>query len=81
MAMKTIGWIGLGNMGLPMVKNLLKAGFAVFVYNRTAAKAAPLVEAGASLAGSPRELWEKADTVITMARDAGFPLQAVTEEA
>jgi len=67
--MKTIGWIGLGNMGLPMVKNLLKAGFSVFVYNRTAAKAAPLVEAGASLAGSPRELWEKADTVITMVAD------------
>jgi len=69
MAMKTIGWIGLGNMGLPMVKNLLKAGFEVIVYNRTAAKAAPLVEAGASLAGSPRELWEKADTVITMVAD------------
>ena len=67
--MKKIGWIGLGNMGLPMVKNLLKAGFEVVVYNRTAAKAAPLVEAGASLAGSPRELWEKADTVITMVAD------------
>lgn len=71
MALKTIGWIGLGNMGLPMVKNLIKAGFEVFVYNRTAAKAAPLVEAGASLAGSPRELWEKADTVITMVADDG----------
>jgi len=69
MATKRIGWVGLGNMGLPMVKNLLKAGFEVIVYNRTAAKAAPLVEAGASLAGSPRELWEKADTVITMVAD------------
>ena len=67
--MKRIGWIGLGNMGLPMVKNLIKADFEVFVYNRTAAKAAPLVEAGASLAGSPRELWGKADTVITMVAD------------
>lgn len=56
-------------MGMPMVKNLLKAGFEVIVYNRTAAKAASLVEAGASLAGSPRELWEKADTVITMVAD------------
>src|SRR5882757_1230652 len=69
MAMKTIGWIGLGNMGMPMVKNLLKAGFEVIVYNRTTAKAAPLQELGASLAGSPRELWEKADTVITMVAD------------
>jgi len=69
MATKKIGWVGLGNMGLPMVKNLLKAGFEVIVYNRTAAKAAPLVEAGASLAGSPGELWGKADTVITMVAD------------
>ena len=67
--MKRIGWIGLGNMGLPMAKNLVRAGFEVIVYNRTAAKAAPLVEAGASLAGSPRELWEKADMVITMVAD------------
>jgi len=56
-------------MGLPMAKNLLKAGFEVIVYNRTAAKAAPLQEAGASLAASPGELWEKADTVITMVAD------------
>jgi 3-hydroxyisobutyrate dehydrogenase len=69
MATKRIGWIGLGNMGLPMAKNLLKAGFEVIVYNRTAAKAAPLQEAGASLAGSPGELWRKVDTVITMVAD------------
>jgi 3-hydroxyisobutyrate dehydrogenase len=69
MATKRIGWIGLGNMGQPMVKNLLKGGFEVVVYNRTAAKAAPLVEVGASLAGSPGELWEKADMVITMVAD------------
>src|SRR5260221_8594436 len=69
MATARIGWIGLGNMGLPMAKNLLKAGFEVTVYNRTAAKATPLQEAGAALAGSPGELWEKADTVITMVAD------------
>jgi len=69
MATKRIGWIGLGNMGMPMVKNLLKAGFEVSVYNRTVAKAAALVELGASVAGSPGELWEKADTVITMVAD------------
>src|SRR5260221_14063994 len=66
MATQRIGWIGLGNMGLPMAKNLLKGGFEVTVYNRSAAKATPLQEAGAALAGSPGELWEKADTVITM---------------
>src|SRR5260221_5709241 len=69
MATQRIVLIGLGNMGLPMAKNLLKAGFEVTVYNRTAAKATPLQEAGAALAGSPGELWEKADTVITMVAD------------
>jgi len=56
-------------MGVPMVKNLLKAGFEVTVYNRTAAKAAPLQEAGAKLAVSPAALWETADTIITMVAD------------
>ena len=69
MTTKRIGWIGLGNMGVPMVKNLLKAGFEVTVYNRTAAKAAPLQEAGAKLAASPAVLWETADTIITMVAD------------
>lgn len=69
MANQRIGWIGLGNMGIPMVKNLLKGGFEVAVYNRTAAKAAPVVEAGAVLVSSPKELWTNADTVITMVAD------------
>jgi 3-hydroxyisobutyrate dehydrogenase len=66
---KKIGWIGLGNMGVPMVKNLLKAGFEVTVFNRTAAKAAPLQEAGAKVAASPAALWDVADTIITMVAD------------
>ena len=44
-AMKeTIGFIGLGGMGLAMATNLVKAGFDVRVYNRTAEKARPLLE-------------------------------------
>jgi 3-hydroxyisobutyrate dehydrogenase len=66
-----IGWIGLGNMGMPMAKNLLKAGFEVTVYNRTAGKAAPLVEAGARLAVSAAAIWADADVVITMVSDDG----------
>src|SRR6185312_192348 len=66
---KRIGWIGLGNMGTPMALNLVKAGFEVAVYNRTAAKAAPLEAAGARLAKSPAELCERADVVITMVAD------------
>lgn len=43
--MKQIGFIGLGTMGAPMASNLLRGGFQVTVYNRTAAKCKPL-EAG-----------------------------------
>ena len=47
-AQATIGWFGLGRMGDAMVKRLLKGGFAASVWNRTAAKAAPLVEYGST---------------------------------
>ncbi|HEV3324539.1 MAG TPA: NAD(P)-dependent oxidoreductase [Puia sp.] len=69
MATKKIGWIGLGNMGVPMARNLVRAGYAVTVYNRTPAKTAVLVEAGAELAVSPQALWEAVDIVITMVSD------------
>lgn len=61
----TIGWIGLGRMGEAMVKRLLKAGHKVSVWNRTAAKAAPLLEYGATIAGSKQEL-AACDVVFTM---------------
>jgi 3-hydroxyisobutyrate dehydrogenase len=38
-----IGWIGLGNMGNPMVQNLLKAGYSVTVFNRSKDKEVPLI--------------------------------------
>ncbi|MFN3593404.1 MAG: NAD(P)-dependent oxidoreductase [Thiobacillaceae bacterium] len=52
--MDPIGFIGLGVMGQPMALNLLKAGYPLTVFNRTAARAAPLAEAGAQVAVSPR---------------------------
>jgi len=64
-----IGWIGLGNMGTPMVRNLLKAGFPVTVYNRTASRAEALVAEGAGFVTHPSELWDKADVLITMVAD------------
>ena len=64
-----IGWIGLGNMGTPMVRNLLKAGFPVTVYNRTASKAQALVAEGAGLVPDPSDLWDKVDVLITMVAD------------
>jgi 3-hydroxyisobutyrate dehydrogenase len=69
MSTQKIGWIGLGNMGTPMAKNLIKAGFEVTVYNRTASKTASLQEAGAKVAAHAGDLWSKADTIITMVSD------------
>ena len=61
-----LGWTGLGNMGNPMVMNLLKAGFEVTVFNRTKEKEAPLLAAGAKSASSLQELMETCDVVLTM---------------
>jgi 3-hydroxyisobutyrate dehydrogenase-like beta-hydroxyacid dehydrogenase len=63
---KKIGFIGLGMMGKPMAKNLLKAGFEVTVWNRTAAKAVEVVEQGAKSATSVRELAAAVQVIITM---------------
>lgn len=61
-----LGWIGLGNMGNPMAKNLLKAGFQLMVYNRTKSKENELVDAGASSTDSPQQMLQACDVVITM---------------
>ena len=53
-----------------MSKNLLKAGYPVTVWNRTASKMEPLVEAGAKAAGSPREVAENSDVVIDIVTDS-----------
>jgi 3-hydroxyisobutyrate dehydrogenase len=62
---KRIGWIGLGRMGEAMVKRLLKAGHRVSVWNRTAAKAAPLAEYGAVIVATQQDLSD-CDVVFTM---------------
>jgi 3-hydroxyisobutyrate dehydrogenase len=64
--MKTAGWIGTGQMGTPMVQNLLKAGFSVNLYNRTPEKAAPLVAAGAFQLASPAEVVKQSDVTFLM---------------
>ncbi|MCM3729012.1 NAD(P)-dependent oxidoreductase [Neobacillus cucumis] len=61
-----IGFIGLGTMGLPMAKNLLKNGYELTVYNRTKEKMDLLKEEGAILAASPKEVALKSDIVFTM---------------
>ncbi len=59
------GYIGLGNLGAACAGCLLRAGFAVTVYDLNAALAAPLVAAGAKLAASAEEVAASADHVIT----------------
>jgi len=61
-----IGFIGLGTMGAPMVANLLRKGYDVTVYNRTADKAAPLAELGAAVATSLTDAVSGANLVITI---------------
>jgi 3-hydroxyisobutyrate dehydrogenase len=61
----SIGWIGLGRMGEAMVKRLMKGGHGVSVWNRTASKAQPLVEYGATIAASKQEL-AACEIVFTM---------------
>lgn len=67
--MKKVALIGTGLMGKPMALNILKKGFPLVVFNRTAAKTEELEQAGARVAGSPREAAESADVVITMLSD------------
>jgi 2-hydroxy-3-oxopropionate reductase len=63
---QVVGFIGLGIMGRPMAKNLLKAGFPVVVHSRSQAPVQDVVSAGATAAGSPREVAARADVLITM---------------
>ncbi len=51
-----IGWVGMGRMGYPMAERLVKAGYDVYIWNRTRSKAEPLAAKGATLVDSPRDL-------------------------
>ena len=67
---KRIGFIGLGIMGRPMARNLLKAGYPLVVWNRSRPGIDALVEAGAAEADSPRAVAERSDVVITIVGDS-----------
>lgn len=67
---RSIAFIGLGIMGLPMAKNLVRAGYQVTGYNLTPEPIAALAEAGGTAAGSIAEAVKGADTVITMVPDS-----------
>jgi 2-hydroxy-3-oxopropionate reductase len=63
---KRIGFIGLGLMGKPMARNLMKSGFDLIVHNRSRAAVDQLVSEGADPADSPKEAAASADVIITM---------------
>lgn len=75
-----LGWAGLGNMGVPMVKNLLKAGFPVQVYNRTRSKEEDVLEAGAISAADLSALAADNDIILTMVSDDEAAKQLFTAE-
>jgi 3-hydroxyisobutyrate dehydrogenase-like beta-hydroxyacid dehydrogenase len=66
---RTLGFLGLGKMGAGMAARLIETGNDLVVWNRTAARTAPLVELGATAAQTPAEVAERADTIITMLND------------
>ncbi|MBP6819701.1 MAG: 3-hydroxyisobutyrate dehydrogenase [Ferrovibrio sp.] len=64
--MKSIGFIGVGNMGGPMARNLLKAGYAVKAFDLSAEAVARVVEAGGTKAATAQEAASDVDAVVTM---------------
>ncbi|MED4583455.1 NAD(P)-dependent oxidoreductase [Brevibacillus choshinensis] len=64
-----IGWIGLGNMGIPMASNLLAAGYELSVWNRSPVKAEPLLALGAKSATTLAQLVDESDILFTMVSD------------
>jgi len=63
---QVVGFIGLGIMGRPMAKNLLKAGYPLVVHSRSQGPVEELVGAGAKAAGSPKDVASQAEVLITM---------------
>ncbi|MFH1614781.1 MAG: NAD(P)-dependent oxidoreductase [Planctomycetota bacterium] len=69
MAFKKIGFVGMGIMGAPMAKNLLKAGYHVKVHSRTKSKAEPVIDAGALWTQNCAELAGASEVVISCVPD------------
>ena len=67
--MMRIGFIGIGLMGLPMAKNILKAGYNLKAFNRSKNKADPLKNHGAKISNTIKEVVSDSDFIITMLTD------------
>ncbi len=80
MSKKRIGFIGLGKMGRPMVKNIIKGGFTLTVYDLIKEPVQELVKLGATGADSPKEVGQKSEIVILMVPDSPHVESAVFGE-
>ena len=80
MAKPEVALMGTGLMGFPMAANLLKAGFSLSVWNRTASKAEPLAGLGATVCRDPLTAVASADFVITMLSDGGAVARCLFDE-
>jgi len=76
-----IAFLGLGIMGQPMARNLIKAGYDVTVYNRTPDKTKPLAEAGASVAASPADAARDAEIIWSIVSDTAAMEEVVLGSA
>ncbi|MDP8949051.1 MAG: NAD(P)-binding domain-containing protein, partial [Actinomycetota bacterium] len=65
-----VGFVGLGIMGKPMARNLMEAGYELTVHNRSRGPVDELASDGAVGAGSPTEVAENSDIVVTMLPDS-----------
>ncbi|MQY02029.1 NAD(P)-dependent oxidoreductase [Actinomadura macrotermitis] len=79
--MTTVALLGTGILGTAMTPNLLKAGHAVTVWNRTRSRAEPLAAHGATVADSPAEAVRGADVVITILNDGDTVLRTMADAA
>jgi len=68
--MERIGFIGLGIMGKPMARNLIKAGYPMVVHSRSRGPVDELAAEGAAPAASPKEVAQQSDVIITMLPDS-----------
>lgn len=75
-----IGFIGLGVMGRPMSRNLMKAGYELVVHNRSQGPVRELSADGAEVAETPYEVAEKSNIIITMLPDSSHVSEVVTGE-
>lgn len=78
--MERIGFIGLGIMGKPMARNLLKAGYPLTIHNRSRAAVDELAAEGATPATTPRAVAEQSDIVITMLPDVATVWDVIAGE-